>query len=152
MKYLVMILGLAVCMYSCEAFDPELGEIVDVRCINEDSNPDVEVSYSQDIWPIFRGERGAVGCACHLPTSPDPIGIQLGGLDLSSYQTFREGGNNSGNDIVVERRPCDSFIILKLRPNPPFGSRMPFDGPPMLASDQIQLISDWIAEGAQNDE
>lgn len=138
-------------IYGCGEFDPELGDIVGLRCVNEDSNPGNVVSFSQDIQPIFTGDSGEVGCSCHLPNTQDPIGIQLGGLDLSSYRTLREGGNNSGTDVVVENSPCESDIILKLRANPPFGSRMPFDGPPMLANDKIQLISDWIAEGAKND-
>lgn len=45
-------------------------------------------------------------------------------------------------------RPENSFILLKLEgPEPRFGSRMPLLGDP-LPPEQIQLIRDWITQGA----
>jgi hypothetical protein len=38
--------------------------------------------------------------------------------------------------------------VQKISAAPPFGARMPLDGPPFLSASQIQVISDWIAEGA----
>ncbi|MBX2810376.1 MAG: hypothetical protein KTR25_01140 [Myxococcales bacterium] len=133
------------------ACDPELGDNVATRCVNEDSDPSKDVAFRADILSIFEGKSGVVNCSCHFPDEVDPIGIEIGGLDLSSYEQLRQGGNNSRENIVIEGLPCESYLLQKLGPNPPFGSRMPFDGPPMLGLRSRQLIADWIAEGAKND-
>ncbi len=118
-------------------------------CTDEDSNADQEVSFEDDIVPLFLREAG--GCqACHLPTSPTPIGISVGGLDLSSHATLLEGGVNSAGDIVIAGRPCGSVLFQKLSAAPPFGSRMPFNGPPFFTTAELQLVNDWIAEGARD--
>jgi hypothetical protein len=77
-----------------------------------------------------------------------PSGIEQGGLDLGSITSLRAGGRNSGADIVIAGDPCSSLLVQKLESTPPFGSRMPLDGPPYLEPDEIGLIRDWIAEGA----
>lgn len=136
--------GLAAC-------GPDVGPLVASRCINEDSDPDVDISFRGDLQPIFRGLDGPAGCSCHLPNTPDPIGFDLTGLDLSSYETLRQGGITSGPDIVVPGQPCRSILFLKTGPSPPFGSRMPFDGPPVLDAIRRAKLADWIAEGADND-
>jgi hypothetical protein len=55
----------------------------------------------------------------------------------------------SGERIVVPGNPCRSLIVEKVREYPSFGGRMPLNGPPFLTDEEIQLISDWIAEGAR---
>ena len=74
----------------------------------------------------------------------------MGGLDLTSYATLREGGVVSETDIVVPGRPCDSVLVQKISGSPPFGARMPLGGPPYLSEDEQQLVRDWIAEGARD--
>ena len=88
------------------------------------------------------------GCSCHTPTNGSPSGIQLGGLDLGSYDSLRVGGYQSGQAIVVPYEPCSSAIVGKVSPTPPWGARMPLDGPPYLSEEEQQLLRDWIAEGA----
>lgn len=135
----------------CGDLDPTVGPLVSTGpCSNEDSRPGQDVSFSRDIAPIFRGDVGP-GCRCHLPDEPDPIGLELAMLDLSSYATLRAGGAMSGPDIVIPGEPCRSLLVLKVSPTPPFGSRMPFDGPPTLDAETRQRIADWIAEGAEDD-
>ncbi len=127
--------------------EPDVGAPLREACVNEDSDPDTDVSFSADIFaPMFSSTT--TGClACHAPTAPTPLGFEISGLDLSSLDTLRSGGQNSGTDIVVPGQPCDSFLLLKVTDGVPFGARMPLDGPP-LAPGQIQQIHDWIAEGA----
>ena len=60
------------------------------------------------------------------------------------------GGQNTGASIVVSGMPCDSLLWQKISPGPPFGARMPFNGPPFLSDEQRRLIGDWIAEGARD--
>lgn len=148
---LVVVLLASGCLGGLE---PDVGDPQRERCVNEDSDPSVDVSFSRDIAAglLHRGiDTPGAGCRCHLPAEPSPIGFELAGLDLSSYGGLRRGGVNSGATIVVPGQPCDSGIVLKLSEGPPFGSRMPQDGPPYLTDEEIQIVKDWIAEGALDD-
>jgi hypothetical protein len=111
-------------------------------CDNSDSDPATTVSFRNDIRPLMARTPGGCG-ACHL-------GRITSGLDLSSYASLRRGGINTGTRVVVPGEPCNSVIVQKIGRTPPFGSRMPFNGPPYFTGPEIQLVSDWIAEGAQN--
>jgi len=129
---------------------PDVGPPQIERCLDEDGDPDNDVRWSVDIAPILA--RDEVGCArCHDPAGGNAVGVQLSGLDLSSYASLREGGARSGSSIVVPGAPCSSILYQKVLPGPPFGGRMPLDGPPYLSASELALIHDWIAEGAKND-
>jgi len=111
-------------------------------CDNSDSDPAVAVSFANNVRPLMTRAPG--GCAaCHL-------GRVTSGLDLSSYQSLRRGGLNSGPRIIVANEPCNSILVQKISRTPPFGSRMPFNGPPYFTAAEIQIVRDWVAEGAAN--
>ena len=139
------------CLDVIDGLDPMVGNPINERCANEDSDPRQDVSFSQQVLPILKGAAGPVGCSCHQPTDPNPIGLEQVGLNLSSYASLRAGGVNSRATIVVPAQPCSSVLWQKISAGPPFGSRMPFSGPPFLEPAQRQLIADWIAEGALDD-
>jgi hypothetical protein len=148
---LILIFGTA-CFGALDPIDPKVGQPLVSRCANQDSDPNHDVSFSRQILPIFMKSQGMpVGCRCHQPSEPNPIGFEQAGLDLSSYQALLRGGNNSKATIVIPGMPCSSVLWQKISPGPPFGARMPFSGPPFLSDDARQLISDWIAEGARDD-
>ena len=93
-----------------------------------------EVDYNSEIQPIF--DNNCI--SCHIDG-----GVYFGGLDLSSYSEVMEGGN-SGNTIV----PFDyinSLLWQKISQYqmPPYGSGVDF-----LSPEQINLIANWINEGA----
>lgn len=122
----------------------EPGEGVDAgaepagRC--GDSDPTTTVSYGADVLPLLRRSPG--GCAgCHGVAA-------MAGLNVTSYAALLRGGILSGARIVVPGRPCDSVLLGKLSPTPPFGARMPYNGPPYFDRDELTTIGDWIAEGA----
>lgn len=139
-------IGLA-CVAAC-SLTPDVGPALAGACDPGDSHPGTSVSFGSDIRPILSGATGH--CGCHLQSSGGPgAGVQLSGLDLSSFDTLREGGLTSGQRIVVAGDPCSSVLYQKVSVAPPFGSRMPLNGP-FLSDDQIQLIHDWIAEGARD--
>ncbi|GAB4523664.1 MAG: hypothetical protein Tsb0020_42000 [Haliangiales bacterium] len=129
---------------------PEVGEQLVDDCSNEDSDPGTPVDFQRDIVErIFM--RDSTGCLqCHAPNAPSPIGFQIGQLDLSSYDELRAGGLIGRSQIVVPEFPCDSILLQKVTASPPFNARMPQNGPPYLADEEIQLIHDWIAEGARS--
>jgi len=111
-------------------------------CDNTDSDLAVATSFSIDVRPLMVRSPG--GCAtCHL-------GRMVSGLDLSSYESMRRGGINSGTRVIVASEPCGSILVQKLSRTPPFGSRMPFNGPPYFTAQEQLLVRDWIAEGAEN--
>jgi hypothetical protein len=131
------------------ALGPEVGAPVVIPCNDVDSDPSVDVKFSADILaPIL---DGAGHCThCHSPTGMSPIGYADTGLDVSTYSTLMAGGTRSASSIVIAGKPCESVLVQKLGASPPFGARMPLDGPPYLTAAEIQTIHDWIAEGASN--
>jgi hypothetical protein len=131
-----------------ERLEPDVGPLRTGLCKPEDSDPDHDVSFRKQVLPIFKRPAMMAGCSCHLPTSARTPGLQLTGLDLSSYKSLRRGGNQSGANVVIAHDPCNSLLVQKISSAPPFGGRMPSDGPPYLTPPEQTLISDWIAEGA----
>jgi hypothetical protein len=136
---------------ACGGFDPDVGGFQAARCVDADSDPSRDVSFNEDVLPLLRGETEEVGCTCHVPTAMDPVGFSVTGFDVSTYASLRRGGATSGAAVVVAGAPCDSILWQKTGPAPPFGARMPFDGPPFWSDVARRLVADWIAEGAQND-
>lgn len=137
----------------CSEFSPvETPPNLTARCRDEDTNPRVAVSFQRDILQgIFLVRREtAPGCSCHNPADDLPVGFQMSGLDLSSFATALRGGTNTPNTAVIAGQPCRSALFLKVTESPPFGARMPRNGPPFLTDAQIRLIHDWIAEGARD--
>lgn len=111
------------------------------------------VSFARDIRPIFDrfpSDPAGPGCKlCHYRTQSSHVGLDLGGLDLTTLGSLREGGGTSGSKIVVPGRPEESALVQKLKGTYPFGTRMPKSGPPFLSQAEIDLISTWIAQGAK---
>ena len=128
---------------------PDVGPRLAGGCDDAAANPGRPVSFSADIYPLIVRMNG--GCTCHLPTpNGNGIATQISGLNLSSLATLRMGGVNSGARVIVAGEPCSSIMYQKLSVAPPFGSRMPLNGPPFWTTDELQLLHDWIAEGASD--
>lgn len=139
------------CYAAIDDLDPQVGGALSERCANQDSDPDHDVSFSKQILPVLKRQNVAIGCTCHQPTEPNPIGVEQSGLDLSSHAALMRGGNNSKANLVIPGQPCDSVLWQKISAGPPFGARMPFSGPPFLDDATRVLFADWIAEGAHDD-
>ena len=81
---------------------------------------------------------------CHGPQSilgAAPEGLQLGALDA-----VLRGGDRV---VVVPGHPGASELYRRIA-----GlslPRMPFDGPPYLADEEIRVLGEWIAQGAKDD-
>ncbi len=137
-----LLLLLAGCL---DAVAPDVGPPLRPICDNVDSDPASTVSFETDL----RAGLFEVHCTrCHTPGGDTPIGLDVGGLDLTSYETLRRGGVQSGEDIARPGDPCGSLLLQKVGAAAPFGARMPLDGPPYLGAREQRLIADWIAEGA----
>ena len=141
--------GLAAAVVAACGLVPDVGARFPNECDEADSQPMSTVSFAGDIRPLINRQNG--GCGCHLPSSTGVgTGTAISGLDLSSLATLRLGGLNSGNRIIVAGQPCDSILYLKVEDFPPFGARMPLNGPPFWSSAELKLLHDWIAEGASD--
>jgi hypothetical protein len=138
MRRAAAVLVLAGCL---ESIGPEVGPPQAARCAEADTDPGSDVSFVRDIVPILTDK-------CYVCHKPGGFGFAVARLDLTSYAALRAGGATAGGDIVLPGTPCCSILWQKLSEGPPFGARMPLNGPPFLTDDQISLIHDWIAEGA----
>lgn len=91
------------------------------------------ISFKDDIQPIL-AERCAIP-GCHAAPG-------IAGLNLTTYDTFKKGGNNGPGFIAGDGK--GSLVVIRID-----GGGMPPGGPP-LDGDQVQLFIDWINEGAKN--
>lgn len=107
-----------------------------------DSDPSTTTSFALQVRPLLgRSPGGCNGCHGTSATS---------GFNVTSYEALRRGGQVSNERVVVPGAPCDSVLLQKLSPAPPFGARMPYNGPPFFSSADRTVLRDWIAEGALN--
>jgi hypothetical protein len=93
------------------------------------------VSFAQNVRPIFANP--SVGClGCHGGTN---------NLSVGTVADLLRGGLHG--PAIVRGNSSESLLIQKVSATPPFGDRMPFGGKP-LADSTIQVIRDWIDQGA----
>ena len=90
-------------------------------------------SFQDDILPILTNRCAFAGC--HVARGPD-------GVDLRTYDAVMAGGHDGA--IVIAGNARRSELVEEI-----VEGEMPPDGPPLPAA-QIQLIIDWINEGAKN--
>jgi mono/diheme cytochrome c family protein len=69
------------------------------------------------------------------------------GLRLKNRDQILAGGERV---VVVPGSPGASELVRRIRGQA--HPRMPLDGPPFLTDDEIHWISDWIAQGAPDDQ
>ncbi|MCW5982625.1 MAG: hypothetical protein KIT09_31345 [Bryobacteraceae bacterium] len=95
-----------------------------------------DISYSRDVRPII--QRQCQGC--HQPN------VKSSDLDLTSYESLVAGGKHG--PAVKPGAPADSLLVKyltgEIRPQMPMGL-------PELPGEQIDAISEWIAQGAKDD-
>ena len=94
-----------------------------------------------NVQEIFNNSCGGSGCHINRTES----GVRLDGYD----NVMNSVGQQYGTEIVQANEPDNSPLVDKIEPDPQFGDRMP-QGRSPLTDDQIQLIRDWINQGAQN--
>ena len=141
-----------VALVGCSYLEPEQGALRANACVDADSNPDAPVDFARDIRPLMN--RSATdptghGCiVCHYSTQSSHMCLDITGLDMATLGAMRRGGHTTGTDIIIPGKPCESALVKKLLGVYPVGVQMPKDGPPYWTQSQIQLVFDWIAEGA----
>src|ERR1017187_1613533 len=97
-----------------------------------------KVSYDKQIRPIMQARCQG----CHQPA-------KAGGSYVMTSFDFMLKGGNSGDRAIVPSQPGESHLLEMIKPENG-KAEMPKDKPP-LSSAEIELITRWIAQGAQND-
>lgn len=144
-------LGTVVLGGGCSSLSPSVGPAL-VACTDVDSDPAHSVSFQTQIRPLM--DRSSTdptghGCkTCHYSTQPSHLCTDVSGLDCATLGAIRQGGIVSGGTIIVPGKPCESALVQKLQGDYFEGLRMPKDGPPFWSDDEVQLVKDWIFEGA----
>jgi hypothetical protein len=87
---------------------------------------------------------------CHTGGSPPQ------GLNLEADQSYGLLVDVPSNEVAsVDRvepgEPDNSYLIRKLEGTASVGARMPGDGPPYLTREQMDIIRQWISDGATDD-
>ena len=93
-----------------------------------------DVDYNSEIQPIFDNSC----TTCHIYG-----GAYFGDLDLSSYSEVMEGGESGNTIIPFESENSLLWQHVNSSYMPPYGS-----GNSPLTTEQINLIAQWIDEGA----
>ena len=132
---------------ACGSFQPEVGERLSA-CVDVDSNGAAKVDFKTQLRPIINGMvPGPKPCAnCHYSSRGSRDGLTATQFNLETLALLKKGGTRTADTIVVPGQPCKSAIVQKLRGTFD-GARMPKGGP-YWSPEQIQLMIDWIAEGA----
>lgn len=95
------------------------------------------VSYAQ-VQNIFNSP-----CVqCHFGSNPS------GGLSLTSYGSWQSATGPHADSLIVPNQPEVSYLVLRITGQ--VQPQMPLNGPPYLMQGQIDVIVQWISEGAPN--
>lgn len=127
---------------ACAELQPEVGDRLEA-CVDADSDPGARVDFKTQVRPIIEARCSS----CHYYGRGSEEGYRETGFDQGTLGALRKGGTNTGPNIIVPGKPCSSSYVQKLRGTFAIGARMPKNGA-SLSREEIQLIGDWIAEGA----
>ena len=126
---LLLVAGLMLHTFGCGSAVKNLGLVFD----NPEAAGRPSPSFNADILPILTN-RCAIA-KCHVVEGPHDI-------DLRTYDTLKAGGEHG--PIIIAGDARESEMVEEI-----VEGKMPPEGPPLGAA-QIQLIIDWINEGAKN--
>ncbi len=96
------------------------------------------ISYSKQIEPILRARCQG----CHQPAKPQ------GRYEMTNFANLYVGGE-SGAKAIVPGKPDDSYLMEQITPHEG-KAEMPKKSAPLAAA-EIDLIRNWIAQGAKDD-
>jgi Planctomycete cytochrome C len=94
-------------------------------------------TYEKDVAPIIQ----KYCISCHGSDNMNPSDLYM-----DDFATLMKGGKH-GVPVVLGN-PEKSALYFKLLPDPPFGKQMP-RGHKKITPEAVQIIHDWIQEGAK---
>lgn len=100
--------------------------------------------------PTFSNVQSIFNSSCATSGCHDSSTAKSG-VNLTSYdEVMNSVGQQYGENVVQAEDAAGSPLVDKIESsNPDFGQRMPPSGP-YLSSDKIDLIKEWINEGAKD--
>ena len=100
-------------------------------------------SFSTEVQPLLAGR-------CAIPACHGNAGSPTGGMFLGNPPTRAtvEGASGNSGAAVVVGNGGASNLYRKTTASPPFGARMPANGPPFLTTEEQDRIKRWIDGGA----
>lgn len=109
------------------------------------SAPPQAVSYAAQIQPLW---SKCTGPACHDATMPQAM-LNLTASASHAQLVGVRSTQCTSTDRVMPGAPNQSYLVFKLQGSGPcyMGTRMP-RGTGLLTATQMQLVRDWIANGA----
>ncbi|QDV24928.1 DUF1549 domain-containing protein [Aureliella helgolandensis] len=107
--------------------------------VSQAAESGAKISYQRQIEPIFRNHCQG----CHQPAK------SLGGFEMTQFEHLL-GVGESGEQAIVPGAPDQSHLLRQITPVDGEAD-MPKDQAPLNAAD-IELIAQWIAEGAVSDQ
>jgi len=133
--------GLAAALSACTNENPSL------RFVSVVPPANTPISFSADVQPIFN--RSCAKSGCHAGA------VVQQGLSLESGKSYALLVGVPSTEVptlkrVEPGRSDLSYLIDKLE-GTGLGDRMPADGPPFLPNAEVQVIKDWIDQGAPKD-
>ena len=100
-----------------------------------------EVSFARDIQPLLNANC----VSCHTP--PDGEGYKASGFDLSGYGPLMKG--TKFGSVIEPGSAISSTLVRLIEGKTHFSISMPRREQP-LTPEQVQLVRDWIDQGAKN--
>ena len=104
------------------------------------AQPRQQISYSQDLLPIFRGYC----MTCHQPGGE---GFKASGFDPSTYEGLMKG--TKFGPMVVPGQPDISNLVVLIQGRAAPEMRMPHNGRPLPSCLRDEIWT-WIFQGAKN--
>lgn len=140
MTFKLTLLSFCILLTGCQPGTGEFG----VTNENTQEPPVVEVDLLTQIQDtIFT----PICTECHIG-SQAPLGLRLENTDIAfEFLVNVVAIGNSAFDRVSPNEPDNSFLMLKIIGDPRAGQRMPLGRTP-LSDESIQLVRDWIEQGA----
>ena len=124
-----LIIFVSGCGKSVDEYAVELGLMFTDSTVGNRPDP----SFNADISPILTQRCAVAGC--HVENGPDDV-------DLRTYATIQKGGEHGA--LLIAGNAKESELVEEI-----VKGKMPPDGPPLEVS-EIQLIIDWINNGAKD--
>ena len=128
------------------AFPACTNESPSLRVITLIPPANTPISFAADVQPIF--SRSCAKSGCHAGA------VLQQGLSLESGKSYallvRVASTEDPALKRVEPGRSDLSYLVKKLEGSGLGARMPADGPPFLPDAEVQLIKDWIDQGAPN--
>jgi hypothetical protein len=98
-----------------------------------------EISFSKDIFSLVKSKC----LKCHEKDDDNPNSFAMDNLGLMK---------NSGKtkNMIIPGNGKESYLVIKLLPDPPKGAQMPIFSKKKLSDEEIGLFIRWIDEGAND--